>query len=155
MTELLWIIIPVSVLLFLYALFSRRRRHPRFYACSSLLTKGEQPFYRTLKAAAGQDFYVCPKVRVADVINCDRHRLSWKAGGWRVATWHLDFVLIDPQTSAIRLCIELDDKSHAYPKRRARDMFLNAVMREAGVRLLRLPYRRYSTADLAATIWQT
>jgi hypothetical protein len=153
MTELLWIIVPVSTLLFLYALFSGRRRPPRFYACSSLLTKGEQPFYRTLKAAAGQDFYVCPKVRVADVINCDR--LSWKAGGWRVATWHLDFVLIDPQTSAIRLCIELDDKSHEHPKRRERDMFLNAAMDEAGVRLLRLPYRRYSAADLAATIRQT
>ncbi|NCC23555.1 MAG: DUF2726 domain-containing protein, partial [Alphaproteobacteria bacterium] len=71
---------------------------------------------------------------------------------WRVGTWHLDFVLIDPASGAVRLCIELDDASHARRDRRARDAFLNEAMRRAGVPLLRLPHRRYSRAELRALL---
>lgn len=135
----------------LFYILYRPPKRLRFRPCSSLLTKGEKPFYRILKQAApGYD--VCPKVRVADIISCDP--VTWKAGGWRVATWHIDFVLIDPRSADIKICIELDDKSHALPKRRARDAFLNNAMRRAGVRLLRIPQRRYTPDQLKAILAQ-
>ena len=132
-----------------YVLYAPRRL--RFHACPALLTRAEQPFYRTLKRAA-DGYDVCPKVRVADIIDCDP--LTWRAGGWRIATWHIDFVLIDARTAVVKICIELDDKSHAHPKRRARDAFLNSAMRRAGVRLLRIPLRRYTPEQIRAILAQ-
>lgn len=146
--EILYLLGATVCFLVLYILFTPGKRLG-FHACPSLMTKGEQPFYRVLKAAVSE-YDVCPKVRVADVINCDNR--TWKMGGWRVATWHLDFVLIDPYSGSIRLCIELDDKSHLLSTRQRRDAFLNDAMRRAGVRLLRLPYRRYTRHELQAII---
>jgi hypothetical protein len=147
-TETLWMLGAAALVLVLVFVFYKPRGL-RFHARGELLTKGELPFYRTLKAAA-EDYDVCPKVRVADVINCDHG--TWKRGGWRVGTWHLDFVLIDPRSGAVRLCIELDDASHARRDRRARDAFLNKAMQRAGVALLRLPHRRYRRAELRALL---
>ncbi len=149
-TDTLWML-GGAVLVLVLAFVLYRPSGLRFYACAGLLTKGELPFYRTLKTAA-RDYDVCPKVRVADIINCDS--LTWKRGGWRIGTWHIDFVLIDPRSGAVRLCIELDDASHARPGRRARDAFLNEAMRRAGVPLMRLRHRRYTSAELRALIGQ-
>ncbi len=147
--EILWLLGATVFFLFFYILYAPKKRLG-FHACPSLMTKGEQPFYRVLKAATAARYDVCPKVRVADVISCDH--LTWKNGGWRVATWHLDFVLIDPYSGSIKLCIELDDKSHLLAVRQRRDVFLNDAMRRASVRLLRLPYRRYTRDELKAIV---
>jgi hypothetical protein len=59
--------------------------------------------------------------------------------GRLIAQKHLDFVLIDPATTRIRAAIELDDRTHRLRVRRARDRFVEAAMRAAGVPLLRMP----------------
>ena len=66
----------------------------------------------------------------------------------RVASKHVDFVLCHLQTVAPALVIELDDASHRLPERQERDIFLNEVLRVAGIPLLRVPVRKSFSAPV-------
>lgn len=105
-----------------------------------LLSQGERAFYHALRrAVAGRCPIMC-KVRLADIVTCDD--AAWAKGyGWLIARQHVDFVLCDPFTMKVRLAIELDDRSHARPKRQKRDQFFDKVLAAAGVPLLRVTAR--------------
>ncbi len=101
------------------------------------MSPGELAFYRTLLEAVGGRYAVCCKVRLADVLDC--RPAAWALGyGRLIAQKHLDFVLVDHATTRIVAAVELDDRSHARPKRRARDEFVNRATEAAGVRLYRV-----------------
>jgi hypothetical protein len=102
-----------------------------------LLSDAELAFYRVLAPTVRDDFTVACKVRLADVIDCPAS--VWSLGyGRLIAQKHLDFVLCDPHNSRIALAIELDDRSHRRPSRRARDEFVDRALRAAGVPLVRV-----------------
>lgn len=92
------------------------------------------------------------KVRLADVVTCSES--GWRDGlGAAIAQKHLDFVLCDPQTLRFVMAIELDDRSHERPERRRRDRFVDQVLAQAGVRLLRFRARsRYCTDEMRRRI---
>ncbi len=51
---------------------------------------------------------------------------------------YLDFVLSDPESLAVVLAIELDDKSHWSTEARKRDLFKDSALASAGVPQLRV-----------------
>ena len=109
-----------------------------YRARRALLSPTELDFFNALERNVGRRYTVCMKVRLADVIDCPG--AAWRMGyGRLIAQKHLDFVLIDPATTRIRVAIELDDRTHRLRVRRARDRFVEAAMRAAGVPLLRVP----------------
>lgn len=112
----------------------------------SLLSQGEAAFHRVLCDAVSARWLVMCKVRLADIVYCSS--ADWLRGhGGKISQKHLDFVLCDPRTSAIVLAVELDDRTHDAPERRARDRFVDEVLATAGVRLLRVRARStYETA---------
>jgi hypothetical protein len=113
----------------------------------ALLSRGELAFYRVLVSAVRGRWTISVKPRLADVIWCPPS--LWRtAAGARVAQKHLDFVLYDPETTAVVLAIELDDRSHARRERRVRDDFVDEVLAACGVVLLRV--RAAAAYDVAA-----
>ncbi len=132
-------------------LLKRREKFP-YFARDTLLTPAELQFYKVLKAVAQNRYDVSCKVRLGDIINCTDY--YWHKGyGPKISAKHIDFVLHDPNTSEIILCIELDDKSHNRLERIARDKFLNKTLETADVRLLRVPVTRgYDMAKLEKDI---
>lgn len=61
----------------------------------------------------------------------------------------VDFVLVDPATFATHTVIELDDRSHARPDRMQRDTFVEEMLAQAGIDLVRIPVApSYSAAKL-------
>lgn len=125
---------------------TRTRRMP-YYALDALLTKSELRFYQTLKQAIPPDMAIMMKVRVADIINCDER--DWHRGwGPKISAKHVDFVLINPVTTAVLLAIELDDSTHTtHNKRIERDIFVNKAFAVAKVPLLRIPVQKYYKSD--------
>ncbi len=123
-----------------------------YRARRALLTPTEREFYAALCRAVEGRYVVCIKVRLADVIDCPP--AVWRLGyGRLVAQKHLDFVLCDPATTRVRAAVELDDRSHARAHRRARDRFVEAAMRAAGVPLIRLPAATaYSPPEVARAV---
>lgn len=114
----------------------------------TLLSRGEAAFFGPLSRALGSRFLIMCKVRLADVITCTDG--EWRRGlGRAIAQKHLDFVLCDRTTTRFVLAIELDDRTHERPDRRRRDYFVNQVLAQTGVRLIRFRARsRYSATAI-------
>jgi len=127
---------------------SRRRFPPPlpYYAKEHLCSKGEQAFYRVLMHAVPAGMGICMKTRLSDVIGCTAE--GWKSGyGAKISQKHVDFVIIDPLTTAILLVIELDDKTHQQADRQSRDLFVDRALAAAGVAILRVPAAREYDLD--------
>ena len=121
-----------------------------------LLSPAERDFYEALRQAVGNRYTIFAKVRLLDLLwlpdNMENRILYIR----RVASKHVDFVLCHPQTVAPVLVIELDDASHQLPERQERDIFLNEVLRVAGIPLLRVPVRKsFSAPALRGQILET
>lgn len=50
----------------------------------------------------------------------------------------IDFVIVDEDTTRIRLCIELDDYTHNYKNRIIRDEFINNLFKDLDISILRI-----------------
>jgi hypothetical protein len=125
---------------------------PRKY----LMSRGEAVFYRVLLQAVARQFVVMAKVRLSDLVDVRATGRVWSAAFNRVCRKHVDFVLLDPQDLTIKLIIELDDRSHKEARRMDRDEFVDDVLREAGIPLLRVKAAAgYVAADLADQIRHT
>ena len=107
-----------------------------------LLSPAERDFYETLCQVAEDRYLIFTKVRLLDLLWLPENMGNRIFYIRRVASKHVDFVLCHPQTVAPVLVIELDDASHRLPERQERDIFLNEVLRVAGIPLLRVPVRK-------------
>lgn len=117
-----------------------------------LLTQAELRFYKVLLQILPKNVLVMMKVRMADIITCSEK--DWSAGwGPKISAKHIDFTLIDSQTSDIICCLELDDRSHLEKERVKRDKFVNKAFKTADVPLLRIPVaRHYDPEEIASLI---
>jgi very-short-patch-repair endonuclease len=107
-----------------------------------LLSPAERDFYDALRQAVGPGYLIFVKVRLLDLLWLPQNLSNRQTHLNRAQAKHVDFVLCHPQTVAPALVIELDDASHQLPERQERDIFLNEVLRVAGIPLLRVPVRK-------------
>lgn len=120
-----------------------------------LLTQAEREFFAVLQTAVPNGWYLFPQVRLANLVLLQKGTRNWKPHFSRIAAKCVDFVLCDPAEIGPRLVIELDDASHDLPDRQARDAFVDAALRSAGLPILHVRWqRRYDGEQLAAQIRQ-
>ena len=113
-------------------------------------------FYRVLRRAVFGHLGVSFKTRLADILHCPAS--LWNTThGRQIAQKHVDFVLFDPETTAILAVIELDDRSHGLPVRQRRDLFVNQALHSAGIPFApRVPAAAwYDLTELRAKIEKT
>jgi very-short-patch-repair endonuclease len=121
-----------------------------------LLSPAERDFYDALRQAVGSGYLIFVKLRLLDLLWLPQNLSNRQTHLNRVQAKHVDFVLCHPQTVAPALVIELDDASHRLPDRQERDIFLNEVLRVAGIPLLRVPVRKsFSAPALRGQILDT
>lgn len=136
------------------------RRKPRVYKPKGqfLLSPGEKRFFDALTASIPPSLYICPKVRIADLVEISLSPTD--PNYWRsVAPMnqkHVDFVLVNRSDFAPQCVIELDGGSHTDKQRLARDTFVNSIFASTGIPILHIPVTRfYSYVDLRAAIEKT
>jgi len=149
------IILAIFAVALLVGVLWIRSRSPAtlpYYSKETLLSKGELVFYRSLRRAVPPGLIVCFKVRLSDLIGCSAQ--GWREGfGAKISQKHVDFVLVNAETSAIALAIELDDKTHLAPDRRARDLFVDRALGAAGIAILRVQAAaRYDVRGLTQAV---
>jgi hypothetical protein len=123
----------------------------RYLLKTSVLSRAELHFHQVLlRAVPGAP--LLPKVRVADVIEA---RESYSGDFLRISQKHFDWVLCDPQFFRPILAIELDDSSHRWSRKQQKnDQVKDEVAREAGMDLLRFPWRsEYDAIAIRAAIY--
>jgi hypothetical protein len=124
-----------------------------YIRATALLTKGERAFWHPLLRAIDGRYRLFCKVRLADVVRCPPDRRD--EGRWfrKIGRYHVDFVVCDSKTTAPLLVIELDDRGHRERIRRDRDSFKDAVLKAAGIPILRVPAQHaYDAAALKAEV---
>ena len=134
----------------------RASRHKLPYCKKDwLFSKAEHSFFSVLRGAIGDNLLIFAKVRLLDLVwlpTGTQDRQSWRN---RVQSKHVDFVLCSRDTVAPVLVIELDDASHERNDRQSRDDFVNRVLRDAGLPILRVPVRQsYNQRELAVQLRQ-
>lgn len=106
------------------------------YQAKYLLTKNEWCEYKKLKKlAAEHDLQVCPKVRLADIIE-PRKGDNYRSLMAKIQSKHVDFVICD-QDLHIKGILELDDNSHNQTERQERDLFVDGILTSVGYKVIR------------------
>jgi hypothetical protein len=120
----------------------------RYRLRDDFLSPAERSFYGVLCQVAGTLYSVLAKVRLADVLYVPRTgNRNWTAQQNRINQKHVDFLLCNPGTMAPVLAIELDDASHRRRDRAARDEFVDAALKVAGLPVGHVPVKASYTAD--------
>lgn len=106
------------------------------YQSRLLLTKNEWYAYKKLKIIAEEkDLYVCPKVRLLDIIEPRKGQAHYKTLLYKIQSKHVDFVITDPNLR-IKAILELDDTSHEIQARQDRDTFVNQILTSVGYKVI-------------------
>lgn len=116
-------------------------------------SRDENALFRVLEDVLAQTPYrVFPNVRLNDLfrITAETQRGPVYA---RLRDKHVDFLIVN-SSDAYRpvLAIELDGASHGHERQQHRDAVKDVAFRSAGLKLVRLPSRAYSAAELRALL---
>jgi hypothetical protein len=113
---------------------------PKYRKSASILTNAEKEFYVALANAVHPELVVFPKVRVADIVevNAPRHSRGWQSAFNRIGQKHVDFVLCRATTLETLGAVELDDSTHQRQDRQRRDEFVDRVLTDAGLKVIRV-----------------
>lgn len=126
-----------------------------YFKNTALLTPAEISFRHSLRIAVEDRFEINSKVRLADIISVHKGlpKSVWSSSFNQIKAKHLDFVLVDKETTEIICGIELDDSSHNKPDRQQRDGFLDAALESANLPLLRFAANHaYKSREIADSI---
>lgn len=126
-----------------------------YFKNSALLTPAEISFRHSLRISVDDRFEINSKVRLADIISVHKGlpKSVWSSSFNQIKAKHIDFVLVDKETTEIICGIELDDSSHNKPDRQKRDGFLDAALESANLPLLRFTANHaYKSKEIADSI---
>ena len=119
-----------------------------------VLTECEARFFRSLERAVEGQYLVWPQLPLWTFIDIrSNHAGAIGAFKNRINLKRVDFCLVDRQTLALQKAIELDDRSHQHSDRQRRDAFVESVLKQAGIPLIRIPAARaYDSKALRAQL---
>lgn len=133
----------------------KAQRELRYKKIRFLCTKTELSFYKVLSQALGDEFIVCPKVRVADVVTPEskQTRKAWRIAFNQIAMKHFDYVICAAGTLEIIAAVELDDASHQQTAAMKSDKVKNHAAESAGLPLIRIRAAKfYKVDEIKATL---
>jgi hypothetical protein len=110
-----------------------------------LLSRREKKLYQIL-VALYPDHRLLVQVALSQLIHIDRNHPQSESIRARYKQLVADFVLCRSDLSVLAV-IELDDRTHAWPKRKAADARKNKALADARIRLVRIPAGRLPSPD--------
>lgn len=150
--SLLFSLTAILVLGLVVLLFrSKPQKSERVYRPKGpyLLSAGEKRFFDVLVHSIDENMYVCPKVRLADLITVDIPNSDpsfWRHLG-PINQKHVDFIICSRTDFSPLVAVELDGGSHNETRRSERDTFVDSVFADARIPILHIPVRSIYYSD--------
>jgi hypothetical protein len=143
-----------GLLLLILSRFRRIRPAPRLpYVAIPILTDSERRFFSVLEGCTPRGSYVLAQVRLANLVAIEPSTAAFRGRFNAIAMKCVDFVIVNHNTMAPLLVVELDDKSHERADRQARDKFVDQVLSSGGIPILHWPVEgRYNPTQLSRAI---
>ena len=145
MSESLWLLLGIGVVVLALRLalllFQKKQEESLPYEKQTvLLTPAEKEFFVVLLEAVSDLYLVFAKVRLSDIVSVPKiENKRYYHFFNKIQSKHVDFLLCDKETTEPILAIELDDSSHKKPRRRSRDLLVNAIFKSANLPILHVP----------------
>lgn len=111
-----------------------------------LMTETETRFYHVLKELLGDSYELFVQIHVGSITTPYAKKWRWKKALFFGDKFSIDYLVCDKHELRPILAIELDDWSHTLPKRRKRDKFIDRILHEAKLPLLR--FRQDESKDI-------
>ena len=114
-----------------------------------LITKNELKFYKLLLSIVDiMELQIFTQVSLYEIISVKKTLNSSEYNKYfnKIKSKSIDYVLTD-RMSRIKLCIELDDKTHNYKNRIERDNFINDLFNSLDIPILRIQLSKYYDMD--------
>jgi hypothetical protein len=105
-----------------------------------LLSKPEKYFYNILREVFGT-YTILAKVRLADLVEANRHHPNWQANFNRICSKHIDFVICDAWLCPL-MAVELDGSSHKRTDRRQRDDLVDQILKAISLQIVHVPRQK-------------
>lgn len=146
MMKLLLLIILIVVIGFIGSIintkieciFSKNKRY-NSYSVKSLMTKYESYFYDILVELKDElNIEIMPQVNLASIINKDTNNY-YRNELFR----NIDFGIFTKDYKKLLLLIEINDKTHNTKSRKSRDIKVDRIVNDAGIKLIKF-YSNYS-----------
>lgn len=111
--------------------------YSNYYSAKSyILTLNELNFYKVLIEIAKElNLLLLCQVSLYSIIET-KHKNDKYFN--KIRSKSIDFVLVRESDCRIKLCIELDDRTHNFKNRKERDKFINELFRDLHINLLRI-----------------
>jgi hypothetical protein len=125
------------------------------YEIKPFLSPAERSFFGVLQTAIASDYQIFAKVRLADIVNPIQNssRSGWQSAFNRISGKHVDFVLCNSASLTVEAVIELDDSTHKRLERGIRDSFVDEILVNATIPVLRISAQQsYSPAQIREQI---
>ena len=132
------------------ALFGGSARYVR----GRFLTRNEKDFLAVLDEALGSNYRVFVQVRLAELVEVQCGVAAQRQAALnKVFGKSVDYVICSASSLEPVAVIEVDDRSHLLPGRKARDEFVNRAFAEIGLPLVRVPAQRvYSVLGVRSAL---
>ncbi len=119
--------------------------YSKFYKKEYVMTRTELIFYRNLKKITDKlQLTIFPQVDLERIINVYNNESSYRN---RIKSRSIDFTIVNNYNCKIICCIELDDYTHNRADRQERDLFINELFQNVGLRLYRIKASNYYNAE--------
>lgn len=115
--------------------------YSKFYKKEYIMTKTELTFYRNLKTITDKlQLTIFPQIDLERIIRVYNNENSYRN---RIKSRSIDFTIVNNYDFKIICCIELDDYTHNRSDRQKRDLFINELFQNVGLKLYRIKVSNY------------
>ena len=119
---------------------------------SCAMTPSELSFYKTLHEAIN-GCVIIPQAHLSMFLDHEIKGQSWKAAFARINGKSVDFLICTNDMKPL-IAIELDDNTHNQPDRKTRDDFVNSIMANTNMPLLRFKVGEWNSEIIKHRITQ-
>ncbi len=107
-----------------------------YHVRDTVMNSSEGVFFSMLVKALPENYYVFPKMRIADIIETEGgYGYTYRRN--KILPKHIDFLVCNSHFKPV-IAIELDGKSHNKQNRIVRDEFVDKLFEDCKIKLLRV-----------------
>lgn len=120
-----------------------------YHRKNKFITDAEREFFTVLVEAVKDQYFVFPQVHLPSIVDEHIKGQNWRGAFRHIDEKSVDFVLCSKEYLNPILAIELDDHSHDRDERKARDIEVERILKEAELPLLRITCQdEYSVEEI-------
>ncbi|RYF28951.1 MAG: DUF2726 domain-containing protein [Chloroflexi bacterium] len=151
--EVIFLILLVFIIVFSVGLITPAKKHVEskkaysYLKKKSIMTNTEAKFLLMLNNICGAKYYVVPQAHISIFLNHKIKGQSYRGAFSRINGKSVDFLLCTVDNSEPVIAIELDDLSHQRDDRVERDMFVEQILKESEMPLVRFKQGEWESEE--------